>query len=176
MMTDAREWLVADGLGGFASGSADGIRTRRYHAFMIVAAPQNERRFALVNDVEVWVDGPAGAIALSSHRYAPNVVHPDGATRLAQFSAEPWPTWRFDLGDGLTILQQLFAPRTTARSAMILQWRLVGPSGAPAMRIRARPLLSGRDFHSLHRQNSDEANEPQSATGAVAVQPMGPSS
>ena len=156
-----REWLVADGLGGYASGSADGIRKRRYHALLIVAAPDDERRFALVNDVELWVDGPAGAVALSSHRYAPNVVHPDGATRLADFATEPWPSWRFDLGEGLTLVQQLFAPRTTQRSAMILQWRLVGPSAAMPMRLRARPMLSGRDFHSLHRQNADFAFAPE---------------
>ena len=34
-----KEWLVSDGLGGYASGSADGIRMRRYHALLIVAAP-----------------------------------------------------------------------------------------------------------------------------------------
>jgi predicted glycogen debranching enzyme len=157
----AREWLVADGVGGFASGNADGIRARRYHAFLIAAAPYNEKRFALVNDLELWVDTPAGAIALSSHRYAPDVVHPDGATRLQEFTAEPWPTWRFDLGDGLTILQQMFAPRSTQRSAMILQWRIVGPNGATPMRLRARPLMSGRDFHSLHRQNPDFGFEPE---------------
>lgn len=154
-MPDHREWLVADGLGGYAMGSADGIRSRRYHAFLIAAAPHDERRFALVNDLEVWLDTPTGAVALSSHRYAPDVVHPDGAKRLTNFEAEPWPTWTFQLGDGLTIVQQLFAPRTTGRTAMILQWRVIAGSGSAEMRLRVRPLLSGRDFHSLHRQNSD---------------------
>jgi predicted glycogen debranching enzyme len=137
-------------------GSADGIRTRRYHAYLIVAAPHDERRFALVNELELWVDTPAGAIALSSHRYLPNVVHPDGASRIAGFEAEPWPTWRFDLGNGLTIVQQLFSPRTITRAAMILQWRVMGAKDlAASVRLRARPLLSGRDFHSLHHQNPD---------------------
>src|SRR3982751_2265866 len=100
-MRDHREWLVADGLGGYAMGSASGIRTRRYHAYLIVAAPHDERRFALVNDIELWIDTPHGSVALSSHRYTPNVIHPDGATRLVGFETEPWPTWRFDV-DGLT--------------------------------------------------------------------------
>ena len=156
-----REWLVADGLGGYASGSADGIRSRRYHAYLIVAAPKDERRFTLVNDLELWADTSSGSVALSSHRYAPDVIHPDGASRLAHFAAEPWPTWTYDLGGGLTIVQQLFAPRTTQRAAMILQWRLVGTSeGASSVRLRARPLLSGRDFHALHKQNPDFAFTP----------------
>jgi predicted glycogen debranching enzyme len=151
-----KEWLVSDGLGGYASGTVNGIRTRRYHAFLIVAAPKDERRFTLVNDLELWVDTPKGAVALSSHRYAPDVIHPDGTSRLAHFAAEPWPTWQYDVGDGLTILQQLFAPRTTGRAAMVLQWRLVGmPVDATPLRLRARPMLSGRDFHALHKQNPD---------------------
>jgi glycogen debranching enzyme len=31
------EWLEADGLGGFASGTSDGIRSRRYHALLLAA-------------------------------------------------------------------------------------------------------------------------------------------
>jgi len=156
-----KEWLVADGLGGYASGSADGIRTRRYHAFLVVAAPAiagdraDERRFALVNDIEVAVETTAGVIPLSSHRYAPGVVHPDGVKRLARFAAEPWPTWTYDLGDGATIVQELFPARTAARAAIALRWRLVGtPSRlAASARLNARPLLSGRDFHALHHEN-----------------------
>jgi predicted glycogen debranching enzyme len=153
LSTDHREWLVADGLGGYAMGRADGIRSRRYHAFLIAAAPHDERRFALVNDLEVWLDTPSGPFALSSHRYAPGVVHPDGADRLTGFEAEPWPTWHFELGDGLTIVQQLFAPRTNGRTAMILQWRVISSSANPELRLRVRPLMSGRDFHALQRQN-----------------------
>ena len=136
-------------------GSADGIRSRRYHAFLIAAAPHDERRFALVNDFEVWIDTPNGPVALSSHRYAPDVVHPDGATHLKSFESEPWPTWTFELGDGLTIVQQLFAPRMTGRTAMILHWRVIASSPGADLRLRARPLMSGRDFHALHKQNSD---------------------
>ena len=34
----AREWLVADGLGGYAMGTVAGLRTRRYHGLLAVAA------------------------------------------------------------------------------------------------------------------------------------------
>lgn len=159
-----REWLVSDGLGGFASGAADGIRTRRYHALLVVAAPSDERRFALVNDLELWAETPRGTIALSSHRYAPGVVHPDGASRLTRFESEPWPTWTFDLGEGLTIVQELCAVRSAKRAAMLLRWRLVGSRGdapAAAVRLRARPLMSGRDFHALHRENPGFAFAPE---------------
>ena len=166
-----REWLVTDGLGGFASGAVDGIRTRRYHALLVVAPPDGERRFALVNDLELWVETASGTIPLSSHRYDPGVIHPDGATRLKRFDDEPWPTWMYDLGSGQTLIQELFPARSAQRAAMILQWRLIGaraagderdPLGgqAPAI-LHARLLMSGRDHHALHRENANFAFEPE---------------
>src|SRR5512147_2830768 len=54
------EWLEADGLGGFASGTASGVRTRRYHALLLAAAaPPGDRR-ALVQGFVAWLVTPAG--------------------------------------------------------------------------------------------------------------------
>ena len=72
----AREWLIADGLGGYAMGTEDGIRTRRYHGLLLAASPTTEQRFMLVNGVEAWLDTAEGSGALSSHRYAPDTVYP----------------------------------------------------------------------------------------------------
>src|SRR3989441_5927314 len=85
------EWLEADGLGGFASGTASGVRTRRYHALLLAATAPPAGRVVLVNGLEAWVETPRGGVALSSQRYAPDVIHPHGAERIASFAAEPWP-------------------------------------------------------------------------------------
>ena len=68
------EWLEADGLGGFASGTIDGIRTRRYHALLLTADPQRGSRMVLANGVHVWLETPEGSFTLSSQRYAPDIV------------------------------------------------------------------------------------------------------
>jgi hypothetical protein len=45
-----REWLVADGLGGFAMGTVAGLRTRRYHGLLVVATePPGRRMLALAS-------------------------------------------------------------------------------------------------------------------------------
>src|SRR5215217_7150274 len=60
------EWLEADGLGGFASGRADGIRTRRYHALLLAATTPPTGRVALVNGVDAFVrDTDGGRVALT---------------------------------------------------------------------------------------------------------------
>ena len=98
----SREWLEADGHGGFASGTFSGIRTRRYHALLLTATTPPTGRIALVNGFEAWIETPHGRFALTSQRYAPDVIHPDGAQRIEKFSVEPWPTWQFRFEDGTT--------------------------------------------------------------------------
>src|SRR5213082_3653500 len=97
------EWIEADGLGGFASGTVSGIRTRRYHALLLTATSPPAGRVVLVNGFEAWLEGPSGTFALTSQRYAPDVIHPDGAERIEAFEPDPWPSWVFALPDGTRI-------------------------------------------------------------------------
>jgi predicted glycogen debranching enzyme len=147
------EWLEADGLGGFASGTVGGRRARRYHALLLTATTPPTGRITLVNGLEVWVESDGQTYPLSTHQYSPDVIHPDGQRRLEDFQLEPWPRWTFRLENGAVIEQELFVPHE--RAAVAIRWRL---AQAPAetsepIRLAIRPLLSGRDYHSLHHEN-----------------------
>ncbi len=163
------EWLEADGLGGFASGTVDGIRTRRYHALLLVATEPPAGRVVLVNGLETWVDTPAGSVALSSQCYVPEVVYPDGATRLTGFTDDPWPSWTFVLPDGTRIVQELVV--RPGGPAAALSWRLLDP--ARGLRLRVRPLLSGRDYHGLHHENPAFRFDAAVSPGRVTWHPYG---
>src|SRR5437868_5041107 len=105
--TPGAEWLEADGRGGFASGTVGLVRTRRYHALLLAATAPPADRVVLVNGLEVWVETADGAVALSSQRYAPDVLHPDGAERVVAFTPDPWPRWTFPLPGRGTIEHRL---------------------------------------------------------------------
>lgn len=135
------EWLEADGVGGFASGTVGGVRTRRYHALPLTAMTPPTGRVVLVNGLEVWLETAAGRFALSAQRYTPDVVHPDGYERLVALQPEPWPRWTFRAEDGTEINQEIVACRD--RPEVAVRWRLSSRNG-PA-RMTVHPLLSGRD-------------------------------
>lgn len=144
------EWLEADGLGGFASGTVMGLRTRRYHALLLVAARPPTGRVVLVNGVEAWLETPTGDVALSTQRYAPDVVQPRGFERISAFSHEPWPTWTFECPDGTRIVHEIIVDRDGCGT--LLRWTRIAGTGP--CRLVVRPLVSGRDYHALHRENS----------------------
>src|SRR6266699_2086973 len=145
-----QEWLEADGFGGFASGTSTGIRTRRYHALLLTATTPPTGRLLLVNGFDAWIETPKGRFALTSQRYAPDVIHPDGAQRIEEFSVEPWPKWLFKFEDGTELAQEIFVAGEAGVTA--LTWRLTRE--AKNVRLYVRPLLSGRDYHGLHKENA----------------------
>lgn len=144
------EWLEPDGRGGFASGTVSGIRTRRYHALLFHAATPPTGRQVLVNGFEAWVDTTQGSIPISAQRYQPDVVHPDGFARIVEFDLEPWPTWHYQIGSDVMLKQEILVSKDSAET--LIRWSV--PKGSGPMRLHVRPLLSGRDFHSLHRENA----------------------
>jgi predicted glycogen debranching enzyme len=149
-MNNSKEWLEADGFGGFASGTSTGIRTRRYHALLLTATTPPTGRMVLVNGFDAWIETPKGRFALTSQRYAPDVMHPDGAQRIEGFSVEPWPTWLFKFEDGTELTQEIFVAGEFGVTA--LTWRLTREM--KNVRLFVRPLLSGRDYHGLHKENT----------------------
>jgi predicted glycogen debranching enzyme len=95
-----REWLVADGLGGFAMGTVSGLRTRRYHGLQVVAtSPPRGRMLGLA------ALDPVVAIGDRRHRlatdeWASGAVDPRGHLDLATFDLDDGvPRWRWALGD-----------------------------------------------------------------------------
>src|SRR5687768_16109102 len=138
MRNELSEWLETDGLGGFASGTASGVRTRRYHGVLLTATTPPTGRMMLVNGFDAWLDTDNGVFNLSTQRYAPDVLHPDGVWRLDLFQPDPWPTWRWRVTDDVDLIQELFVPRGTPRT--IVRWRLVGALATAQLHVR--PFLS----------------------------------
>jgi predicted glycogen debranching enzyme len=157
--SDRDEWLEPDGLGGFASGTATGIRTRRYHALLLAATTPPTGRVVLVNGFDAWVETANGIVALTSQRYQPGVVHPDGAQRVSAFTTDPWPRWTFSLGGDLSLEQSIVVQHGAPLVA--ISWQLTSRAAGSPARLFVRPFLSGRDYHSMHHENEAFAFEPE---------------
>ena len=147
-----REWLETDGLGGFASGTVAGVRTRRYHALLLVATRPPGGRMALVNGLDAFLavgDGTGAPVYLSRQHYAPDVIAPPLAPELESFARDPWPTWTWRVSPEVRVSQEIFVPQGVP--AVAIRWRLLDRT--PGVVLHVRPFLSGRDFHALHHEN-----------------------
>lgn len=148
------EWLLPDGLGGFAMGTALGTPTRRYHGLLIAAVrPPVERVNVLTQVLEhvTWNDEPAGIWLTPLHFQ--NADRPRFSSALASFRKGPtWCAWTWRLPGGETIEKRLDLARS--RNASRLSYR-IEPAGRPGT-LELTPLLALRDFHSLSHRTLHE--------------------
>jgi glycogen debranching enzyme len=155
-----REWLEPNGLGGFASGTVGGERTRRYHALLLAdggtGGGAERERLVLVDGLEVQVETSAGRWWLSRQRYfPPGEADGPGHGSLEAFEPEPWPRWTYRLADGTVLVHELTARHGTDQ--VVLSWSVV--AGGPAA-LAARLFVSGRSYHALHHENGSLRMEP----------------
>jgi predicted glycogen debranching enzyme len=148
----ATEWLLTDGLGGFAMGTALGVNTRRYHGLLIAATKPPLGRIVALHSVieQLVIDGET--IDLSTQQFGDEgTLHPEGWRHLTEFT-QHWSgpaslsgtecVWTHDAGRIHVERRFMLLPRSAHLSY------LFAGLDSPAL-LRVRPLTALRDFHAL---------------------------
>jgi len=173
-----REWLETDGLGGFASGTVSGLRTRRYHGLLVAATTPPAGRMMLVSGADVSVETPGGRWFLSTQRYAPDVTAGHGERYVESFALDPWPTWIFRLPDGTRVKHEILM--RAGAPQVFLSWQLLAGSRAPRpapdlawTKLTVRPFFAARDFHALGHENPAFSFDHEIDGGHFRFRPYG---
>jgi predicted glycogen debranching enzyme len=147
-----REWLVPDGLGGYAGGTVSGLRTRRYHGLLVVAGGVPARRMMALASLDPILRTPGGSeIRLATHEWASGAVQPEGHRLLSSFElVDGAPRWRWRAGE--TVLQCDLAMRTGYPSVAVVYTLLAGPP----VELAVEPLCTWRDVHGERHASSSE--------------------
>jgi predicted glycogen debranching enzyme len=137
----SREWLVTNGLGGYAGGTIAGVITRRYHGLLIAALPAPLGRLVMMSQLGERVRLGDGSVHwLSGEERKSGSLAVDGLSWLREFRLEAGlPVWVFDI-KGVTIEKRLLLPRF--QNTVVITYRLL--KGEGSVRLGLRPLLNGR--------------------------------
>ena len=137
-----REWLVTNGLGGFACGTVTGILTRRYHGLLIASVPE-QGRVLLVSKAEEIVRYAGRDYALGANRWSSGAVEPQGFRFIEKFYlAGSVPVWRFACADA--VLEKRVWMQDGANTTFIRYQLIYG--SAPAD-LEVKVLVNCRDIH-----------------------------
>src|SRR5215831_1758834 len=138
-----REWLVTNGIGGFASGTVSGLATRRYHGLLVAALDPPLGRTLLVAKLEETVHYDGAEFSLSSNRWADKTVSPQGYVNLERFRLEgTCPVWTFACADAR--LEKRIFMRWGANTTLV-QYSLV--SAARPLYLELKAFANYRDYH-----------------------------
>ncbi len=128
------EWLVTNGLGGYASGTLSGISTRRYHGLLIAALPAPLGRTMMFNHLIEQVRLPDNRVISLAGEAAQNEV--DGeARRLSSFELQDGlPVWRYHAG-GCVLEKRLWMQYRA--NTVIISYRMLQAPQPVVLRLRA---------------------------------------
>jgi len=146
-IAESREWLVTNGLGGFASGTVAGTTTRRYHGLLIAALEPPVKRTMLVSGLDETVRYLGANVSLGTNRWASGFVSPNGFLQVESFHLEgSKPVWRFAIEDAL-IEKRIWMKQ--GENTTYVQFSLV--RGRAPIGLDAKVLVNHRDFHHTTR-------------------------
>ena len=99
---EQREWLVTNGIGGFASGTVAGSATRRYHGLLVAALKPPAGRTLLVGGIDELATIDGKSYALATHRWVSGAVAPQGHLAMQSFRLDGLiPVWTYRVGASL---------------------------------------------------------------------------
>lgn len=136
-----REWLVANGLGGYASGTVSGVHTRRYHGLLISALPAPLGRMVMLNDLAEQVVLPDGTrVRLGQEIKAGSPPQFYGPPILSEFRLESGlPVWLYTIGN-FVLEKRLLLPHL--QNSVHIIYRMV--SGDGPVRLELWPAVHFR--------------------------------
>jgi predicted glycogen debranching enzyme len=147
-----REWLVTNGLGGYASSTVAGVVTRRYHGLLVAALPAPLGRVVMLNHLleRVRIRGSEPLWLGDEDEVAgPNAA--DRTEHLAEFSLElGLPVWRYAFG-GVELEKRVTMPH--GQNTVHIAYRLI--SGEGPVRLTLRPSVHFRPYEAPVDASSD---------------------
>jgi predicted glycogen debranching enzyme len=154
-----REWLVTNGLGGYASGTLSGILTRRYHALLVAALPAPYGRVLMLTNLAEEVRMPSGeTVLLSGQEHPGQPLELDWTRRIVDFRLESGlPVWHFQV-EGFLVEKRLIMPYR--QNTVHVSYRVL--EGEGEVRLRLRPALH-------FRHHEDRVSDPLESPYVVKI-------
>ena len=143
-----KEWLVTNGIGGYASSTITGANSRRYHGLLVAAFnPPTDRRVLVSKVEEAVMFNRNSVFSISTNRY-PGVIHPQGYKMLESFERNPLPKVTFSI-EGVKIAKTVFMAHGS--NTTVVEYE---NEGSNPIRLELNPLFVYRDYHSTFHESS----------------------
>jgi predicted glycogen debranching enzyme len=138
-----REWLVTNGLGGYASGSIAGVCTRRYHGLLVAALPTPIGRTVMLSHLGEWLQLPDKRVVRLTGEERADAPH-DLPEILTEFRLEMGlPVWRYSIGE-LAVEKRILLPY--GQNTVHVNYRMTGSVHGARLILRPRMNFRGHEF------------------------------
>ena len=159
-----REWLVTNGIGGFAAGTISGAQARRYHGLLFAALTPPVGRTLLVSKIDETAHYRGAEFPLYANRWSSGHVDAPACNWMERFRLDgSMPVWTFAFAD--VLLEKRIWMRHGSNTTFV-RYELI--RGGSPLRLSARTFVNYRDYHSVTRAGEWKM-DVQAAEGRLRV-------
>ncbi len=147
LQAERREWWVANGLGGYSSGTIAGSLSRRYHGLLVAPVEPPLGRRLVFAKADATVSDGTNSWALFSNRWQGGAIVPEGYKNIESFALDHTvPVWIWRVG-GRRIEQRIWLE--PGANTVYVAWRLLAdPAVAEGdWSLLVTLLVNNRDHH-----------------------------
>jgi predicted glycogen debranching enzyme len=164
------EWLITNGIGGYASSTVSGINSRRYHGLLVAATHPPVGRLVMLSKLEDALIINGIRVDLSANRYGEGVLHPQGFRNLQHFRLDPFPIYTY-AGEGFVLEKSIYMPR--GENTVVIEYALTNCSTEADIKLEIAPLIAFRDYHATTHANGNISAGFAESAGSITLQPYG---
>lgn len=163
-----REWIVTNGLGGYASGTISGVPTRRFHSLLTAALSDPQGRYVMLNQLSELVNVPDGSSQkIGGVELVDGSLDLHGMASLREFRLESGlPVWRYEL-ENHVIEKTILMPYMS--NTVHVGYRLVSGTGPVRLKIRIAVHFRRHDA-SLAEGLPLDSYDLKASTGRIEIQ------
>ncbi len=167
-VSNTREWLVTNSLGGYACGTVSGALTRRYHGLLVAALKPPLARTLLLASLDATAHYDGTSYPLFRNHWEGGRVDPEGDRYLQSFSIYgTTPAWIFACGD-LRLEKRVWM--AAGANTTYVHYRHLNGSRPVTLEIKA--VVNFRDHHGSSRGRQEDF-EVAAANHGARVSPSG---
>ena len=147
-----KEWIITNGIGGYAYSTIFGANTRRYHGLLVAAMTPPARRFVILSKVDEAIE--IGGVKYNLYTDITKNYMSEGYKYLESFEKDVIPTFRYKIKD--TVVEKTIS-LVYGENTVVVKYHVV--TGKEPARLTITPLMNYRDFHSEnfnHEYNIDQ--------------------
>ena len=156
----SREWLVTNGIGGYASGTIAGILTRRYHGLLVAALKPPVARTLLLTKLDETVNYNEQFYDLSTNLWEDGTIAPQGYLNIESFYLDGTiPVWHFAFADGI-LEKRIWMQQGENTTYISYSYQ----RGSQPLTLSLKALVNYRDYHGGTHVTSDSLGKIEKIT------------
>ncbi|MCX7749226.1 MAG: amylo-alpha-1,6-glucosidase [Clostridia bacterium] len=158
-----KEWLLTNGIGGFASSTIIGVNTRRYHGLLVASLNPPVKRHLVLSKIDESIIINDESYNLYSYQTPDYIMR--GYLHLQRVIVDHIPTFIYHVRD---VLIEKKITMVYGENTVAVVYHIINGSGST--RLKLSPLVNFRDYH--HNSNRDFLNfTRKSGENGVVITP-----